>query len=711
MPFGGGEVARFLGLTHDLGKGKPSWQEALRQVSGSDRPVGVPHKDEGTWWASQQVGVWASVVLGHHGGLPDREALRELLEKATTERLAEFRATLERVAAVVPEIRPAERPQLPGWLSPKDWQSCDVFMRLLFSAVVDADFLDTERHFSGARTTSQLGPADLVERFDEERAKLVAQRSSPLDGLRSEVYDYALAASALPPGMFRLPAPTGAGKTLAMAGFGLHHAARHGLRRVVMAVPFLSITEQNAGVLRGLLDGEDDETPSVLEHHSGIRLEAEDSENGGRFAWWQRLAAENWDAPFVVTTMVRLFESIFARRPSAMRKLHRLAGAVLVLDEVQALPDRLLLPILSVLRTLTEHFGTTVVLSSATQPSYWSLGPFQDLAVRDIVPAEAGLAQRARRVRYVWRLDPRPTWEEIAAEVSAEPQALVVVNTTKDAAVLHRRLKQAGAQECVHLSTRMTAEHRRRVLSDVKESLGRGEPVVVVSTQLVEAGVDLDFPVVWRAWTCADSVQQAAGRCNRDGRLERGLVVVFDPEKGGHPRDESYKAGLAATEAVFGDGQGDPEQPQLLHTYYRQRFTKQNLEQPIGSTEGGPVRPNGAMIQRWRKDRDFPRVAAGFRMIEESSLSVVVPDTNSDRREEAERLIAELQYATPSRQRMLLRQLQPFMAGIPKHEATKAITEGDATWLLGDLVLWRGPYDEQRGLESDNAYTEEDLVA
>ncbi len=204
--------------------------------------------------------------------------------------------------------------------------------------------------------------------------------------------------------MYRLPAPTGSGKTLAAGGFALHHARAHQLRQVVVAVPFISITEQNADIYRRLLD-RSGEPPVVLEHHSGVELD--DRAGGGAARWWRRLASENWDAPFVVTTTVQLFQSLFDHRPAAMRKLHRLARSVIVLDEVQALPDRLLLPILSALRTLAESFGTTVLLASATQPSYWELGPFRGLPVTDVIADPASLHASFRRVRWEWQLTPR----------------------------------------------------------------------------------------------------------------------------------------------------------------------------------------------------------------------------------------------------------------------------------------------------------------
>jgi CRISPR-associated endonuclease/helicase Cas3 len=367
-PFGAGDLAGYLGLVHDVGKATCAWQAGLAAAEDTRNRVGIDHKLAGTWLASQTAGVFAAAVDGHHGGLPAAAALKNELNGADADLRAGWEEAIERAATVVPAIR-LDRPLAwPAWLDAvhsRDPLVTDLLMRMVYSALVDADFLDTEAHFRGReRPRSRVTVGDLAERYEEGRAALlVGMRPSPADGWREEVYAQAVAAAAGQGGMYRLPAPTGSGKTLAAGAFALHHARIHGFRRVVVAVPFISITEQNAQVYRRLLDrpGED---PVVLEHHSGADLE----ERGHRGPWWRRLAAENWDAPFVVTTTVQLFQSLFDHRPAAMRKVHRLARSVIVLDEVQALPDRLLLPILSVLRILTECFGTTVLLASATQP-------------------------------------------------------------------------------------------------------------------------------------------------------------------------------------------------------------------------------------------------------------------------------------------------------------------------------------------------------
>ncbi len=472
---------------------------------------------------------------------------------------------------IVPEMHRSSRIALPGWLLdlPRREQGLglDLLVRMLFSCVVDADYLDTSAHFEGAavRVGERADMAALVERYEARRKRYLAGReSSPVDALRQSVYERACAAAG-EPGVYVLQVPTGGAKTMAAGAFALRHAARHGKRRVVLAVPFISITEQNAAVYRGLLDPEDagGATAVVLEHHSAVDLDVEEAGFGElaeeqREALRQRartakLAAENWDAPFVVTTTVRLFESLFSHKPSQMRRLHNLAGSVIVLDEVQALPDRLLAPILSGLRGLVDHFGATVLLVSATQPSFWELSAWKGLERKAVIDNPAALFDALRRVEYEWRTGQEVTLESIARETATHPQVLTVVGTTRDAARFHRHLQAASAQGVVlHLSTRMTSAHRREVIAQIRALLGRGEPVQVVSTNLIEAGVDVDFPRLYRAWAPPESLQQAAGRCNRDGRLPSGTVIVFDPTDGGRPRSDEYRPAVQTGEQFFG---------------------------------------------------------------------------------------------------------------------------------------------------------------
>ncbi|MFE1316365.1 CRISPR-associated helicase Cas3' [Kitasatospora phosalacinea] len=697
--FGTGELAEYLALVHDVGKGSCAWQHGLDAAERHKRGVGVPHKEAGAWLAASRAGVpFGAVVQGHHGGLPAHQKVKDLVQavkSGTHPDRALIEEAIARTATVVPEILPPGRLPLPTWVSTLTGRdgalARDLLVRMLFSCVVDADFLDTGAHFADTpvQVRADADMAQLAAVFEERRRKALSRRRpSKIDGVRERVYEEVVGAATKVPGMYVLPAPTGAGKTFSSAGFALHHAAAHGHRRVVVAVPYTSITQQNARTYREMLDPENPNLPrTVLEHHSSVDLD-------GPGAAWARTAAENWDAPFVVTTTVQLFESLFSNRPAAMRKVHRLAGAVVVLDEVQALPDRLLVPILSGLRHLVEHFGTTVVLASATQPDFWSLAQLDGLPRRQLVYEPAELFKELRRVTYDWRAGADVTWESMADEISHHSggRTLTVVNTTKDAARLHRLLEErVGEGTVLHLSTRMTAEHRAATIEHVRALLETDADVHVVSTQLIEAGVDLDFPCVFRAWAPAESLQQAAGRCNREGHQDEGTVVVFHVHDAGQPRDNVYTSALDATATHIGPGLADPDDLDALNRYYPLRYTLQG---------SGPA-AMGAHIDTLRTQLDFPAVHDAFRMIDDTHHQPVVVIRDEANRPAVEAAIAALTSPYPCGPEPL-RRLQPHTAQLPRHEATAALSTGLAEPIIGNLLLWNGAYHPHRGLDPEH---------
>lgn len=709
--FGGDDVAWWLGLLHDLGKASCSWQEGLIRAETEGRPVGIDHKSLGAIVALERgLGRFALAIDGHHGGLTSPKALKERLaglDHAGKQRNIDAERTVRRL---LPELAGSCPVRMPA-----EWQQPlvgEMAVRLLFSALCDADFLDTAAHFTAADGPTVRPDADfdmLTRRFDGRRLEMLGVRTcSGTDVVRDEVYRACVAAATSKPGFFRLAAPTGSGKTISGAAFALRHAATHSLRRVVVAVPFLTITEQNAAVYRRLLDS-DDEAPIVLEHHSQVDLDGGEAHK----RWW-RLAAENWDAPFVVTTTVRLFESLFGRKPSAMRRIHRLAGAVIVLDEVQALPHRLLVPILDSLRILVEHFGTTVVLSSATQPELWELSPFRDLSdATDIVPEPAVVASQLRRVRFDWRTDPSPTLDELAIDAARQRQALVVLNTTADAARVHQYWDSLVPEDTSwHLSTRMCPAHRRRVLEEVRSRLNRGEPTLLVSTQLIEAGVDVDFPVVYRAMAPADSLLQAAGRANREGNLpDLGLVVLVDPPEAGRP--PSYRSLVNVARTCFGAERADPDNLDALSQYYR------SIYEALGLEHRDHV---GQRIQAARKRFDFRAVIDGpadpitgtrdrtyaFRMIADDSVAVVTPQGAEDALEEqrVRDLVQQLRSASVPAM-TTLRQLQPYTTTVHR----SALKRPGILALLqpilghptepGSIAEWNGAYSQATGMVVD----------
>ncbi len=686
--FGAGDLAAALGLVHDAGKAACAWQAKLVKVSATGDRVNINHKNLGALLVRDRALAAAIAVLGHHGGLECPQDLLGLSFGPDDEQ------TLERFFEVVPEARGlTDGPPL----LPEAWSESvllgEMGIRLVFSALVDADHLDTGAHAEGLSRPRVTQPADmteLVRRFEFNRAVLLADRPerSDVDRVRAALYADVVRRAAGEPGVYRLPAPTGSGKTMTAAGFALHHAARHGKPRVIVAVPFTTITEQNAGVYRRLLGAD-----VVLEHHSNAELDDRRL----------RLAAENWDAPFVVTTTVQLFDSLFGRKPARSRKLHRLANAVVVLDEVQALPVPLLVPILDALRVLSQHFGTTVLLASATQPSFEHLAVWKSLDIRSLVDDPVQLFTRLKRVRYEWQLAPKPTTDDIAAQICGERQALAIVNTVAHARGLYRLVADRRPDaEVVHLSTRMCPRHREVTLRRVRKLLDDKEPVLVVATQLVEAGVDLDFPVVFRALAPAESLQQAAGRANREGRLPGGgRVVVFDAVDA--PVPTFYRIGVDKTRALFGEGR-DPDDPVLLEEYYRRLYTGLNVDE---ARRGSVIQDNRAELD-FRAVADGPRIAGAgsardrllaFRMIDEDPVTLIV--TTWDEPGRATELLRELR--TGERPAgAVLRELRGYMVPVPRAVASAAqvralcrpVVEGH-----DELWEWCGDYDPHVGLD------------
>lgn len=709
-PFGGGEVTYWLGALHDVGKASCAWQDRLAVVASTGGPVGIDHKSLGTGIAYERgLAGFAGAIFGHHGGLIDTPNLRERYRS----RLAEAPGNVASAERELPGLLP-DLPERLDHLVPAQWRDPlvgEMALRLCYSALVDADSLDTSAHFQGlsgpwVRPDADFG--NLYKVFEQRRRDELAGRGgTPIGSLREQVYADCLAAAEQGRGVFRLGAPTGAGKTLASGAFALRHAEKHGLRRVIVAVPFLTITEQNAAVYRRLLDqGGADQV--VLEHHSQADF---DDPGAGR---WARLAAENWDAPFVVTTFVRLFESLYARKPSAMRRVHRLANSVIVLDEVQALPHAMLVPILDGIRLLVRHFGVTVLLSSATQPSFWALNAFKEMPCTDLIHDTPKLVSDLRRVRYEWQLDPEPTLADISDQVAAEQAALVVVNTTADAKTVYDRWRETGADGAAwHLSTRMCPDHRRRVLETVRARLRRGEHVLLVATQLIEAGADVDFPVVFRAMAPADSLLQAAGRANREGRMtDGGRVVVFAPEDGGQP--PTYKTLVGCTGRQFGPDKADPDDVAALGRYYRDVYKLLNLHD---------VQHVGQRIQQARLRWEFETVTDGpidastkrrdqtlaFRIISDDGISVVTPQgaKTPELRRELEQLVEELRQA-PVPDLTKLRRLQAYTTNLhPSVLRQPGVTAllrpilGGTDVRQGVLVEWVGEYDDATGLDPD----------
>lgn len=683
----------WLGRWHDVGKFSGAFQAYLAACSENpgERQHGPDHKAAGTKLALKHLGLAALPVQGHHGGLHTQTELSTWLkEQAKKPGLEE---ALQRAHLAMSHLEPETQIAVPEWMR-RDRLAAELFIRFLFSAIVDADSLDTEHHWRSEISTqrgSSLTLDDLWSRFSDNQTALIQSHrgsamSQTVADVRKAIYEDCLRSADLPPGLFRLNVPTGGGKTRSAMAFALRHALNNNQQRVIVAVPFITITEQTADTYRQIFERPSDDAPVVLEHHSGGKQISQADDDFRQYDVWRRLAAENWDASIIVTTTVQLFESLFSNMRSRSRKNHRLAQSVIILDEAQALPIALLDPILNALRELCEHYGTTVVLSTATQPAFEAIPVLSSLPAQDIVANANQFYDRLRRVRYDWRVDTPLDWDEIADLLRSEPQTLSVLNTKRDALALLDALDDPSA---LHLSTLLCGAHRRRVIATVKQQLDAGEPCHLISTQVIEAGVDVDFPLVLRALAPLDSIIQTAGRCNREGRAEFGRVIVVQPSSGGLPRG-SYATATGITQALLNAGALDPDDPETAWTYFRRLF-----ESVLTDREN---------IQALRSELNYPLVAERFHMIEPSE-SVIVTTYGTDIEQRSIRqYVEELIRGTP-RSRYILRALQPYMVSFPSRLADQHRQGGLITPVVPGIGEWHGRYDSVRGIIEETGET------
>jgi len=519
--FGAQQWAEIAGRTHDLGKGTHAWQAYLRKMNGvedefSSYYEGHPkHADVGASYLhhlSKEAGkILSYTVAGHHGGLPSWEGespgagLRVRLE--------------ERYSNVEIPLPPLDFPKKPPFeADPKRFgYQLQFFTRMLFSCLVDGDYLDTEQYQDADKAGKRGTWLPLESLYDKfwtsfNRLRSEADPNLAINKQRKLVLDDCMRGAKQEPGLFSLTVPTGGGKTLASLAFALEHAKKYGKEKIIYVIPFTSIIEQNARVFKKML-GEN----AVLEHHCNYIQDKLD--------WKTRLAAENWDAPMIVTTNVQFFDSFHASRPTRCRKLHNVAQSIVIFDEVQAIPVDKLKPCLEVIKELALNYGVTSLLCTATQPALGYSDHFKSglKNVREIVQDVPTLFANLRRTEetFIGELD----IEGAAAKLSDYRQVLCIVNTRKEALEIYKALPES--ENNFHLSALMYPAHRTEILNKIRKQLKNDSPCRVVSTQLIEAGVDVDFPCVYRAISGIDSIAQAAGRAIEMGKAKQPNLSSF----------------------------------------------------------------------------------------------------------------------------------------------------------------------------------------
>lgn len=672
------------GLLHDLGKCHPGFQEYLNAVEQGIRTNKIPHSP----WGSVLVErlnlpqgyrhILGLIIFGHHSGLVEiGDYTARLSSYQSDETLARMNAFLQDVLSK--HTLQVSNAKIPPFDEDRILQ-LEMLCRMIFSCLVDADRLDTEKHFTPERAElrrKQVSLEELAVRFRNDQHRLLEkadQKPSVVNRVRKEVYESSVNVAKGNPGFYRLTVPTGGGKTRSSLAFALEHALNYNKERIILALPYTSIIDQTAKIYREIFGDE-----AVLEHHSqALSIEASDEEFENQLLLRLQLAEENWDHPLIVTTTVQLLESLFSNKPSKCRKIHRLANSVLILDEAQTLPPLLLKPTLDVLKDLVQNYQTTVVLSTATQPALKTkfLPELQNAFITEIVPNYEEHFELLKRVKYC-RLQDRISLTDLAEEISVHEQVLIIMNTRKAAMGLTEELLKMG-KECFHLSTLLCGAHRRRILDEINRRLQDKEPVTLISTQVVEAGVDLDFPVVYRAIGPLDRIVQAAGRCNREGKLDYGLVHIFELEGEISPSGP-YKAGLELARIILAERKTpeDLNTPQIFEEYFSRLFDL------LGSNL------DKYDIQGKRSVLNYPAVADCYRLIDSDTVPAVV------RYEGWEEIFYRFR-SHPSRETW--RQLQPYLVNIFRREAERYLKDGILTDTGYGVYLWEGLYDERRGL-------------
>lgn len=669
--FGAQAEAEKIGQYHDLGKYSQEFQKRIRGQN-----IQIDHATAGAQVLLAQGDLYgAMAIAGHHGGLPDGGSRFDTAEDSTLfgrtkRKLADYSAYLQELP-LPPIVQP------PGYV--KDGFSATFYTRMIYSCLVDGDYLDTEAFMNNGEV-DRGGYAEIPElaaRFDAEARKRWNSGDTPLNRERLKIRRYCEKVANHVPGLFNLTIPTGGGKTAASMAFALHHAKAYGKKRIIYVIPYTSIIEQNSDVFAEILGEE-----NVLQHHSHVDFPALEQETLEERK--KRLATENWDAPVIMTTAVQFLESLFAAKPSRCRKLHNIANSVVIFDEAQMLPLQFLRPSVAAIAQLVANYGVTAVMCTATQPALDEL--FREFLpgyeAVELAPPDLEMAV-FQRVRYSYL--PDADAETILAALREANQVLCIVNTRKRAEEWFHQLPGEGNY---HLSTRMTPNHRRKILAEIKERLRKGLPCRLISTSLIEAGVDVDFPIVYREISGIDSIVQAAGRCNREGKPEPGSVYIFRTgEKAPALQEQNISAGESILTKV-----GLPDHPKAVERYFHKIYR-------MAGKEGMDRAKHNETILQALQDgiagcmMPLRTVAARFQIISEDTCTVYIP--TGENRELIRRLWEG------QRSRSLFRKLGQDAVNVYRTQFQQLYQAGHLKPLGPDMAILLNPeqnYSQQTGV-------------
>lgn len=681
------EIAYLTALLHDIGKYSTTFQNRLSGSSGR-----VDHSTAG----GQEIikltkndkllsilgYLIAYCVVGHHSGLPDFGSVIDMDYDGTLN--ARLKKDLDDYSAYQDEIDfskikfPTFRPLKPS--TKAGGFTLSFFTRMLFSCLVDADYLETESFV----TQGEKERGDYFEiawyrdRFMRFLEKF-SNPSNPINIKRTEIMQACINKANYKPGLFTLTVPTGGGKTFASMAFALNHAYLHQLSRIIYVIPYTSIIEQNASAFKDVLGEE-----NVLEHHSNFdwktNLNYSDDQSNNAIDK-VKFSAENWDIPIIVTTNIQFFESLFANRSRGCRKNHNISKSVIIFDEVQMLPMDYLKPCLYAVSELITNYGTSAIFCTATQPSIERFMPGKAIS-QELAHDPQELYQFFKRVQVksIGKINDAKLMEKI----DTHSQVLCIVNTRKHAKGLFDMIREKNS---FHLSTLMCPTHRKETIFEIKDRLSRSQSCKVISTQIMEAGIDVDFPVGYRSLSGLDSIIQAAGRVNREGKHQEGIMNVFEADSVYVKKTPAYiQQGAALSRKILRDYPEDPISLQAIDAYYNELYqlhsdTTFDRKNVIGCFERGIP------------EFDFQTAADRFNLIENVTVSVIIPYN-----EKANELIQQLKYSEFPKS--IIRRLQSYTVNIYEREfeALQSLGLIDTYLELFSVLNNMDFYDRKTGL-------------
>jgi CRISPR-associated endonuclease/helicase Cas3 len=669
----------FTGLLHDVGKYQPAFQKYLKE---GGRRGSVPHASWGAALSTKYNHFEAAFAInGHHKGLPDRGELKSDLSELENHANSVFNSVH---STFLNDLNLDDSD-----LQYKDTElrgtDKELFIRLLFSALTDADWLDTEKHFNNAvserRRVRTLDTGFLIEILSQEIKN--KNKDGLINQLRNKVREYALSKADTEPGFFSMALPTGMGKTLASVSWALQHAQHNDMKRIIIVLPYISIIDQTAQELKRIFGDE-----WVLEHHSNFNVNRETDNNIADETiqdahYTKRLATENWDYPVIVTTSVQFFESLFGNKPAKCRKVHNIAKSVVIFDEIQTLPKEMVMPTLSMLKSVQKVMRTTFLFCTATQPAFEKYKEFDGIEnIQSLVENTREVFNITRRVEYFSIENYQPVTIDILCDkvLQQNESALCIFNTKKQTLLFFNTLKNRTTDKIYHLSTGMFPAHRKEVIRKIRISLKNNEKILVSSTQLIEAGVDFDFPCVYRETAPLESIIQSAGRCNREGKMNNpGKVYIFSLMDSGAP-DKQYRSLAEFANSLY----KGKESLLFDHDFYKDYYRK-ILKLFIDADK--------KKIEDSRKMFNFNSVAQSYRLIENNTTPVFICC-------EASKDLYERIRHKPVLSRDDYREMQQYSVQVYdnflKENIDKLGKEKQGYW------KWFGDYNSESGISTDN---------